>query len=92
MTDLRIGSQEWRRNKIVNEGLWLDGGFMVLSTRCGITAPGHSAGVVRKSGRIWTMGPHRQYHDSRAEAAAAAFVAHDRARVEAMWRQVDADD
>ena len=65
----KVGSQEWRNNVFTYP-------IAVLSTRCGIRAPGHSAAVVSRFMRFnhgfpWCDG-HMSY-ETRAEAAAAAY-------------------
>ena len=69
----KVGSQEWRNNVFTYP-------IAVLSTRCGIRAPGHSAGVVSMedltgSGVTWWTLDEVEYIPTRAEAAAAAYAA-----------------
>lgn len=79
MTRLQIGSQEWRNNVFTYP-------IAVLSTRCGITAPGRSAGTVSPmfpTGGIWNRivwarqrrMEEQAYHVTRADAAAARWLA-----------------
>ena len=84
MSSLQIGSQEWRQNSHTNEGLWEQGlGFLSLSTRCGLSAPGRSAGmahrwpaILKTSGEIWwIVDDDADWYKTRAEAARAAVIA-----------------
>ena len=67
-----IGSQEWRNNVFTYP-------IAVLSTRCGITAPGRSAGNVHRyrimddTESCYSVGG--QLLDSRARAAAVSYTA-----------------
>ncbi len=82
VNDLRIGSQEWRNDTYYDHGVYIldAGGFTLLSTRCGITAPGRSAGSVHFWQLLeplefrWVIDGH-SWHKTRAAAAAAAYVA-----------------
>lgn len=85
--ELSIGSKEWRPDRYHNMGIYISsfGGFAALSTRCGISAPGRSAGNVSlmfPAGGIWNRivwarRRHMEedaFHVTRAEAAAAAWL------------------
>ncbi len=79
------GSQEWRRDTYHNHGVYIPReGFTILSTRCGITAPGRSAGVASRyfsdayfsdagQGAMLVWSRQDGVHATRAEAAAAAW-------------------
>ncbi len=91
MSNLQIGSQEWRLAK------WSDGewrGYSRLMTRCGITAPGRSADRVSIGFYLkfptegiseWHLG--NNLYNTRANAAAASWAAYDAwaLKTEAAW-------
>ena len=72
----------------------VDYGGFILSTRCGITAPGRSAGNVYKARRhseslkiYWARGVKygAERHETRAEAAAASWAADNPYEAWALW-------